>query len=67
MTDLKFSPATERILRRAQIEAEAVGKSEAEPMHLLIGILQEGRNAAATMLQNKQLSEQELRDADFKK
>jgi ATP-dependent Clp protease ATP-binding subunit ClpA len=63
----KMSPVTARILRRALVEAESAGKDAVEPMHLLIGIIQEGRNAAATMLSNKQITELECRDADFKK
>jgi len=58
---------TERILRRAQVEAESVGKDAVEPTHLLIGILQEDRSAAALLLQQKGLTIQECLDADFKK
>jgi ATP-dependent Clp protease ATP-binding subunit ClpA len=67
MTEQPLSPAVKRILQRAQVEAESVGKDAIEPMHLLIGILQEGRNAAALMLTQKSVTEQECRDVDFKK
>lgn len=67
MTDYKLSPTTERILRRALVEAESAGKDAIEPTHLLIGVLQEGRSAAALLLQQKQITEQECRDADFKR
>lgn len=62
-----YSPIVKRILARALVEAESCGKDVIEPTHLLVGIIQEGRNAAAVLLANKQLTEQECRDADFKK
>jgi ATP-dependent Clp protease ATP-binding subunit ClpA len=67
MIEQKLTPVTQRIMARAQIEAESVGKDAIEPTHLLLGILQEGRSAAALLLQQKQIIEQECRDADFKK
>lgn len=67
MTTETLSPAVRRILARAQVEAESVGKDQVEPIHLLIGVIQEDRSPAALILQQKEITVQVCRDADFKK
>lgn len=60
------SPAVDRILRRAAIEAEATGKASVEVTHLLIGVIQEGKNVGSQLFLEKEITTDALRQMDFK-
>lgn len=67
MSETKLSAAVERILKRAAIEAEASQSDTVGVTHLMIGILQEGKNVGAQLLSEKEVTVDQLRALDFRK
>ncbi len=64
--DYKLSPAVERILKRAAIEAESSGKAAVEVTHLLIGVIQEGKNVGSQLFAEKEITTEALRQMEFR-
>ena len=55
-TEIPFSQLTDRILRRAAMEADSLRHSEIGAEHLLLGLLMEGSSFAAALLNKHGLS-----------
>ena len=66
LNETKLSPAVLRIIRRAAVEAEASNSPEVGIPHILIGIVQEGRNVGAQLLAEKDVTVEQLRELNFK-
>ena len=67
LSESKLSPAMQRIIRRADVEAEAAGTQEIGVVHVLVGMMQEGGNVAAQLLEEKEVTVEALRKMDFKR
>ena len=61
----RLSDTVRRILRRAEVEAELAKRDAVEPAHLLIGILQEGKTSVSSLLVQKEITVEDLREIDF--
>ena len=64
--DYKLSPTVDRILKRAAIEAEASGKASIEVTHLLVGVIQEGKNVGSQLFAEKEITVEALRQMEFR-